>query len=83
MDLLCHPDPILLLIISFLPFCSVCKLIQTCKRFERICKQDNVVKKKRDIVVDNLKFTGWAFCCVASRNAFVKRTADCHIRDAL
>ena len=50
MDLFWHPDPILSLVVSFLPFCSICKLAQTCKRFKGICEQDIVFVKKRKIV---------------------------------
>ena len=54
MDLFWHPDPILSLVVSFLPFCSICKLAQTCKRFRGICVQDSVFVKKRKIVKDHI-----------------------------
>ena len=59
MDLLWHPDPILSLVVSFLPFCSLCTLIQTCKRFKRICEQDILFVKKRKIVIEYIDFIEW------------------------
>ena len=54
MDLFWHPDPILSLIVSFMPFCSIVKLIQTCKRFKVVCEQDILFVKKRKMVIENI-----------------------------